>query len=201
MTDLSPSELEQAQTAVFVLIGKCILNLQLYEQALKNLLPHFEVSSRGPTPEQQREKLAKLPMGSLIKLFLEKTADFDDEAEEPKLSVGQDVVVRSRFRIPMNAEQAKHVCNDLTDLLQQRNFLVHHFRSEFSFTTESGFVTAKVYLDRLNERAKTAVTQIGEIGKSLNESRALLASLLMSPEVAQLIDEMGGSTTYPDGAK
>jgi hypothetical protein len=190
MTNLPPDELERAQTAVFVLIGKCILNLQLYEQALKNLLPHFDVSSNGPTPEQQREKLALQTLGVLIRQLLEKTAEFDEEPEEPKLLPGQTTAFRSRFRIPMNAEQAKQACDDLTDLLQKRNFLVHHFRSEFRLSTESGCLAAKAYLDNLNEQAKRVVTQINEIGNELKERRTLLASFLMSPEAIQLIDEM-----------
>ncbi|MEK1943425.1 MAG: hypothetical protein AAAB16_23895 [Pseudomonas sp.] len=189
MTNLLPNELEQAQTAVFVLIGKCILNLQLYEQALKNLLPYFEVSNDGPTPEQQREKLAKLTLGSLIRQLIKRAADFDEDAEEPKRSVTNSIVIRTRFRIPVDAKEAKQLYQNLDELLHKRNFLVHHFRSEHSLKTDSGCRAAKTYLDGLYEQTKTAIAQIDGIGRELKSSTASLIKFLGSDEAAHLIEE------------
>lgn len=189
MTDLSPASLEHTQSEVFVLIGKCVLNLQLYEQALKNLLPAFEVSSDGPTPEQKREKLAKLPLGSLIRLLLDHTAEFDEEAEDPKPFAGSNVAFRSRFRLPVNAEGAEQLCKDLAELLLKRNFLIHHFRSEYDLKTESGCLAAKAYLEDLNQQAKSAIEQKDEIAKRLKSSAELLSRFLASDEAMQIIEE------------
>ena len=184
---------EHLQQKVFVCIARCLLNLQLYEQSLKKLIPSYEVMTYGPSHDEKVEALSGSTLGILIKhltstlLTTERIQQRNESQQEPpepeKLSA------RTTFCVVYTDEDHQKLCSTLTDLVAKRNFLVHHFQTEFDLKSHNGCKTALSYLEDLNSLVKNQINELKVFADAMAAGSQKLAEFLNSPEAIRLIDE------------
>jgi hypothetical protein len=199
MTEQTNSALDQVRNDVFVLIGKCMLNLQLYERRLKRLLPHFEFSSDGPTIEQQTEKFSKMTLGGLVGQLVEKAYEYEAKKERP-LPPDSTMRFTTRFSLGADVSEVEQIKNDLTDLVAKRNLLIHHFRDYYELQSEDNCLEAKTFLDSLNAEAKRSVLHIDAIADRIDDSRRRLAEYFASEEGQAFFNQVMEALEKPDCA-
>jgi len=184
---------EHLQQKVFVCIARCLLNLQHYEQSLKKLIPRYEVMSYGPSLNEKIEALSGSTLGSLIKQ-LTSTLLTTEQIQQRNESLRENpepekVSFRTTIARVYTDEDHQKLCLPLTDLVTKRNFLVHHFQSEFDLKSHDGCKTALSYLEDLNSLVKNQINELKILADDIVASSQQAVEFLNSPEAIRLIDE------------
>jgi hypothetical protein len=173
----------KAQEKVFIKIGKCLLNLQLFEQGLKEFLPatDFVLRSEGPLQTVNYEK-------SMLGLLIEDLKNFlttsEKESAAPsdtdtKLPPSEGPQMRIAVKIGLSEEAYSEAIKELTNLLAQRNELVHHFTEQFSLASIESCRSAVIYLDELNSKTRNLIDKL----KYWDERRVETIRQALSPEM------------------
>lgn len=177
----------KAQEKVFIKVGKCLLNVQLFELSLKKFLPMTDFILR-PEGLLQTVNHEKLMLGLLIeslKRFLttdekESAAPSDTDSKLPSPERGQ---MRLAVKIGLSEEAYSEVIKELTTLLAQRNELVHHFREKFPLDSIVSCQSAVIYLDELNSKVRNFLEKL----KSWDEFRVEATRYALSPEIVHSV--------------
>lgn len=173
----------KAQEKVFIKVGKCLLNLQLFELRLKNFLPttDFILRTEGPLQTVNHEKLMLGLLIEGLKSFLttdekESAAPSDTDSTLPNPEGSQ---MRISVKIGLSEEAYSDTIKELATLLTQRNEMVHHFREKFSLDSIVSCQSAVIYLDELNSKVRNFLEQL----KSWDERRVEITRQGLSPEI------------------
>jgi hypothetical protein len=146
-------------------LGRSMLQFQLYEQLLKALLVHLEVSGTVDTlpgeREKRAEKLKLVTLGNLVasaSRSLIRTSPLEDL---PDPAVPPDKIhVHMRINLEVNPNEAALIEADLRRLVELRNGLVHHLIERFDVFSIEGCHAASAYLDECYVTIKAGYTQL-----------------------------------------
>jgi uncharacterized protein with GYD domain len=125
-------ELQTLQREVQRMLGRCLLRLQQYEQLMKAIVAHHEISASGsPLESNQAERIADAAnktLGTLVGALLGTyvTSGDQDEVAEPD-APDNIISFKMKMSLRMSAEDFDKTQNDLKELVLLRNNLVHHF--------------------------------------------------------------------------
>lgn len=177
----------KAQEKVFIRIGKCLLNLQLFELRLKRFLPttDFILRTEGLLQTANHEKLMLGLLVEGLKNFLttdekESAAPSDTDSTLPSSEGFQ---MRLAVKIGLSEDAYSEAIKELTTLLAQRNELVHHFRDKFSLNCIENCQSAVIYLDDLNSKAINLLEKL----TTWDERRVEATRYALSPEILRSV--------------
>lgn len=188
MTASTDQMLEHLRQKVFALIGKCILNLQLYEHRLKALLPALEITI-SPEGKLAQRDLSMSTLGGLIGEFTSKAISPEGstpEEQEPKLDGKPSFLIKARFGTSYPQERYERIREDLATLLEQRNFLVHHFQAKYPLADSKDCQAAEAFLQELNRRALNSLSELKGYSGGLSFIQAAMADPNVSCRVFQV---------------
>ena len=136
-------ELQTLQREVQRMLGRCLLRLQQYEQLMKAIVAHHEISASGsPLESNQAERIADAAnktLGTLVGTLLGTyvTSGEQDEVAEPD-TPDNIISFKMKMSLRMSAEDFDTTQNDLKELVLLRNNLVHHFIDQHDLWSQDG---------------------------------------------------------------
>jgi hypothetical protein len=205
----SPSQDQDAlmamQREVQRKFGRVVLILQQYERLVKGLVADKDLA--GPISELQQIKekqlkaVAKKTLGQVVgdltgSIMASSAAeDESSEAEPPRVEPGLPWIKVS-FRMEMREADFKYSHRKLSDLVDLRNELVHHFLERHDIWSGPGCQIALDYLEECNKQVETHYEELRNWAKHVVEAREKSASILCSPEFQDFFIH----GIYPGGA-
>ncbi len=173
-------------------LGRCLLRLQQLERLLKHLNAHSELSGTVDTLESNRDakvrEIASQTLGQLVRAFTSSSLTLAGEADAQSVDeptpakLDGKVWMRFRYSVELSAENYARVVQDLLELRDLRNELVHHLIERFNLWVPGGCDKAAVYLDDAYERIDQQYRQVAQWATNANETRRLSASFTASAE-------------------
>ncbi|GEM_PF-2055784 len=179
---------DASREKIAMLYGKCALNFQYYELALKKLLPRLDrtVVLLG---EEAEQIAAKGTLGLLITAFREVAFSFEGqrqrETREPGPEKEPRLSIRHRFTQVFETEEhyAAQVAS-LEDLVRKRNYLVHHFLEDFDVYEEKGCLKAEQFLENLLLQTIEWLNELKAFNTIVNQASRELARRMADPNVS-----------------
>jgi len=176
--------------------GRNLLRLQQYEKLVKILVAEQTLSgnvndlgnARSLRHETVANKTLGQVVGDLVGNFIApaKTTtdsiDNDEDECDPTLPFFQ-----ANFRIEFSEENFKRTKQNLTNLVDLRNELVHHFLDKHDLMTEPGCLAADAYLDECFKQIDAYWIELQQWAKHSDDLRTQLASYMKTPEFRDFI--------------
>lgn len=156
---MSDSPNTQMQEAVQRLIGRCILQVQEYERAMKAILVQHMQAGTEEALETQRAaraaKFAEMPLGGLVNALFE--TYIVPEGNDGALTVDDDaptdrVSISIRHGLVMEPQQLDQTRAAIKEMVAMRNELVHCLIDKFDLSNESGCAAAIEHLEHCRDR-------------------------------------------------
>lgn len=162
--------------------GRCALNLQTYERALKVFLGaadrEMTVDEAG-RPVSRDNRHAGRSLGALIHDLLD---HFLEAGDSTVPGVVADVPqVRFRFVLGLDADRQQALQSDLEALVDGRNRLVHHLSGEHDLRSEEGRRAAIRWIGEVNERTKAALTRLNHWMEGMQRAHETMSAFVSSP--------------------
>lgn len=207
----SPPTIEDAlptlQREIERKLGRCMIRLQQYERSIKAVVANMTVE--GP-PEQlhamyeqqvacARTKTLGTLVGMLTGSYLSVVASPGQPAPEnteADANSPNKAWLRMSFGMAMPPERHAQTKLALTELVDMRNDLVHHFLDRFNLGQESGCRAADTHLDACFERIKCHLQDITAWVTGYEQARAMMVSFMQSQQFEDAFMHGIG----PDGA-
>lgn len=171
-------------------LGRCLLRLQQYERLLKTIAAHQEIE--GPAERLQgirdgkAHELSGKTLGHLVGLLtgsylsVESSEVADSTAGETRGDVPATGWFRIRSSISMSPEVHAETVQQLRELVNLRNELVHHLIERFDVWTLAGCRDAVSHLDAAYLKIDAHYASLANWAKSMQEAHALTASFFAS---------------------
>lgn len=193
-------------------LGRCLIRIQQYELLLKEILAKREVSAiLGKENLQIAEPpsaAATMTMGQLVGELTDKYFQptllasgqihpdkSSDDAEHP---AGW---ARVRMSVSMPPDTHAQLTDELQELVDLRNDLVHHFVEGQDLVSEEGCIAADMYLQDCYAEIDRHLVSLQDWAASSNEARRSMAAFMASPEFqAFLLAELSPSTSQREAA-
>lgn len=198
---MDPMELTVAQEDVYLLLGRCMVQAQVLELALKRLLAYRSIG--GTTVEEIERQLDKNfsdyktnTLGTLVKVLLQAFL-MPDGTEHPELTEPDNLTEPFfcfRFGIQMAPDQLADLSQSLGVLVTVRNDLVHHLVERYPLRTVEGCRQAKDHLKCFASMLDTHRTQFHHWLSSWRDSAKAVSEFTQSEEFENLLDGI-----RPDG--
>lgn len=166
-----PQSKSVARERVATLVGKCLLNFQLYEVRLKRIAPLIELSVTESDLDLRRCSTDTL--GMLVKEFSAKALVLKGQ-DEPEEKLGLTIRHRQSF---FNKDDYDKRISSLAELVRERNYLVHHFYEDYDLSNVESCNEAEKYLDRI----------LGQTNEWLDEQKQFMASMAALMELSTQI--------------
>src|SRR6218665_768353 len=121
--------LTMQQREVQRLLGRCLLRLQQYEELMKDIPSHSQISPvRSPLGSDQEQRIAdpaSKPLGTLVGTLLGSYVS-TDEAEAASESDARDDIIsfKVKMNLRMSVEEYDRTQNELKELVLLRNNVV-----------------------------------------------------------------------------
>jgi hypothetical protein len=175
------------------LLGRCLLRLQQYEQLIKLIVAHHELS--GPAHALTDIRAAKVAgvanksLGMMVKQLLGSYVVDESKDEEEMLTDGpQDVIsIGLRMNLVLSAEDYGRTRNDLQDLVSLRNQLVHHFIEQHDLWTPEGCRSACDELTAAYRRIDGCFEQLRSWAEHMEQARRLAAEFTQSDAFREFV--------------
>lgn len=165
-------------------IGRCILRLQQYELLMKRLIAHHEFAGYIEDMEainetRERKFNEKKTLGCLLKdikgSFLRENDASIEAVESHECDADPTRAHFSyRFSFELNPDTLNKTKEDLDQLLDLRNFLVHGFLAKFDLKNTLARTEAEKYLDDAFELINTRYLELCDWVESLNVAAATI---------------------------
>jgi hypothetical protein len=190
--------LATAQREVQRKLGRCMLRLQQVERLLKALVPHISLEGEIKHLQSIQEKqivcaktktlggLVSMLTGELLSPALSDAELSDDDPDDVD-DVGELGWIKHRHRISMSADDYEKTRMALTNLVDMRNGLVHHFLERFDIGLVSDCHKADAYLDECYAQIDSQLASMQHWTKSMRESIKLTAAYMASQEFADAL--------------
>mgnify|MGYP003135989556 CR=1 FL=1 len=192
MSDQCDTRTEELRTQVFDLMGRCVLNLQRYELAMKGFL---SLSVLGGNTETWKTNLLKRQshyssktLGQLIGDFtgsyLLREGDTDPDSATNDALIPEPMLPEFETRIGLNVNQDEYqtLLDDLAYLVATRNELVHHFLERFPLDDQDSCQQAIDYLETVREMLKSHMERLQSWDQARVRGMSALKDFLRSPE-------------------
>lgn len=177
-----------AQEQVFAKLGKCLWNLQLFEQALKSFLPETDITA-GPKGRFLEADYQRSVLGILIEQMKRTLTTAERESAETSNNDAKarpyagKPQIRIRTKIGLSEEAYSEGIDELNELLVRRNELVHHLTEKFDLSSIKNCKSAVVYLDAVNSKTSNIMKML----KTWDEIRMHGAQKISTPEFARYL--------------
>ena len=187
MTVTADDEAKVRQRDVQRLLGRCMLKLQLYERLIKAVVAHQELS--GPVRDFEAiraarvESVARKTLGTLVGEFLGSSLVSGEPKDVPDPKVDSSVdppSVSMRIVLSLSEEDFFQAEEDLKDLVQLRNDLVHHFINQHDLWSVAGCRGAQEYLIAADERIDRSYARLREWAGDIDKGRQHMLEMIQS---------------------
>lgn len=204
MTRSSDEELRIHQREVQRLFGQCLLRLQAYEQAMKAVLAHHDISwSAEPLDKNQAARGAEIggrTLGALVNNLLESFLTTDEKAKSAKAmpdraADGMGCGFQTRIQLGLTDDDFARVESGLRDLVLMRNNLAHHFLEQHDLDSLDGCQKAEAALLADSDRIKPHFYQLRQWAEELEGTRLRAAEVFKSGTVHDFI--VDGTIPWP----
>ena len=185
-------ELQTLQREVQRMLGRCLLRLQQYEQLMKAIVAHHEISASGsPLESNQAERIADAAnktLGTLVGALLGTyvTSGDQDEVAEPD-APDNIISFKMKMSLRMSAEDFDKTQNDLKELVLLRNNLVHHFIDQHDLWSLDGCRGAQESLVAAYSRVDQHFEQLRGWAEHMDQARRLAAEFAQSDAFRDLV--------------
>jgi hypothetical protein len=189
MTTFDDEDLRTHQREVQRLLGRCMLRLQQYEQLIKAMVAHSEVS--GPILELERARAARIDgtarktLGTLVGDLLGRyvVADKNGPIEDRPINSPENV---NWFAMQVSVglsdadfAQAEH---ELGEMVGLRNNLVHHFIEQHDMSSVDGCRRAQGALVIAYSRINQNLAQLREWAEEMKKVQLAMSDVMQSAE-------------------
>lgn len=197
MCEADGASFDELQREIQRKMGICILHLQQYERLAKYLAAHHKLSGiSSELAVNQAKRISEFSRKTLGPVVDELKDSLLTSASSPVKQSEQDSGThhtseddQAGFHFSQNYSKDRYdqISRDLTEFVEIRNDLVHHFIERFDLLSEEGCSNARAYLDKCNSLIQARHFQLVEWFKSMERGRAMMASFLTSPVAQNLI--------------
>lgn len=166
---MADQDLKAEQEEVNRLMGRCVLRLQQYELQLKSIIAHHDVSASLKHLEENRAvssvDMSRQTLGALIKTFLGSVLVSRDPAamDECEDEAGTaSPTFRRTVRLETTEEHLSRTEQELRELVQIRNDLIHHFMERHDLWSLDGCPIAREELGATCDRIGADLVRLRE---------------------------------------
>ncbi|MCW5260647.1 hypothetical protein D5045_10605 [Verminephrobacter eiseniae] len=197
--------LTMQQREVQRLLGRCLLRLQQYEELMKAIVAHHEISAAGsPLASDQEQRIADAAsktLGTLVGTLLGSYVT-TDEAEAASESDARDDIIsfKVKMNLRMSVEDYDRTKNELKELVLLRNNLVHHFIDQHDLWSLDGCRGAHDTLTAAYVRIDQHFEQLRGWAEHMDQARRLMAEFAQSDTFHDLVIHgiaQDGSVDWP----
>lgn len=147
--------IEEARNLVLQKFGRNLVNLQKLELLLKHLLATNRLDGTATQIEQsvkrRTEKVSRMTLGQVIQELA--TTLFDNaELAQHQPEHSAEIRIGAKFTLGGGPEAAQKWKDDLSEILNERNQLVHHMFAGFNPDSVENCHAIELELDRQRER-------------------------------------------------
>lgn len=172
-------------------LGRCLIRLQQYEKLMKAIVVEHHIA--GPASklanikENRGEEVSKkslgLVVGQLTESFLATpTPEASIEKEGEDLCTSTEPWFKFGFRIEMSEQNFENAKDKLTELVNLRNQLVHHFLDDHEIWTEAGRLAAEAYLDDRFAKIEAHFAELRDWANHLVDASTHMANFMRTKE-------------------
>lgn len=186
--------LELPQREVQRLLGRCLLQLQQCERLMKALVADHEISGTAQTLETARAtRIASTSgdtLGTLVRKLLGSyiVSDEDGAPGEEATNISEEVgSVSMRMHLEVSDADFTRTANELRELVDMRNNLVHHFTEQYDLFSLEGCTAAQDALIAAGNRIDQYYDQLREWAEHLQQTRRHMLEVLLSEEGQKLL--------------
>jgi hypothetical protein len=193
-------------------LGRCLIRIQQYEMLLKEMVAKREVSEfLGSTPAQFVESSSDAATKTLGQLVGELTGKYfqptllESGQTQPEDSSDADAHpagwARVRMSVSMPPDAHAKLTEELQELVDLRNDLVHHFFEGQDLSSEVGCIAADMYLEDCYSEIDRHLVSLRVWAASSNEATRAMAAFMESPEYREfLMAELSPSISQREAA-
>lgn len=182
MIKLDNEDLPTLQREVQRLLGRCLLRVQQYEQLIKAMVAHHQVS--GPICNLESIRVAQVDatagktlgtlVGDLIGSYV--AADEIDPPEDTTINSPENVNwYAMQMTLSLPGEEFAQVERELRELVQLRNDLVHHFINQHDLWSSDGCRAAQDALVISYDRIDQHFRQLREWAEDMENMRQAMS--------------------------
>ena len=185
-------ELQTLQREVQRMLGRCLLRLQQYEQLMKAIVAHHELSASGSLLESNQAQriadAASKTLGTLVGTLLGTCVASDEQEEVAEPDLPNNIIsVKMKMSLRMSAEDFDRTQNDLKELVLLRNNLVHHFIDQHDLWSQDGCRGAQESLVAAYSRIDEHFEQLRGWAEHMDQARRLAAEFAQSDAFHDLV--------------
>lgn len=177
--------LKDAVNEVLRKIGRNLMLFQQLEYQLKYIVANGNISGYASQLKEKQLKQATSvntkTMGQLISHYIENVYSVPDESTDESEDV-KEAHISFSFRLETGAADYDLVKDNLTQLLSERNELVHHLRPLFDPESLESCQKIDHKLEKQSDKIRQEIKNVGAIVTSLHEGRRQLSEFLSSDE-------------------
>ena len=185
-------ELQTLQREVQRMLGRCLLRLQQYEQLMKAIVAHHEISGSGsPLESNQAERIADAAnktLGTLVGTLLGTYVTSGEQEDVAEPDAPDNIIsFKMKMSLRMSAEDFDTTQNDLKELVLLRNNLVHHFIDQHDLWSLDGCRSAQESLVAAYSRVDQHFEQLRGWAEHMDQARRLAAEFAQSDAFRDLV--------------
>ena len=191
-TTPADEDLPTLQHKVQGMMGRCIIRLQQYEQLMKAVVAHHEISASGsPLKSDLDGRIADAggkTLGTLVGTLLETYIVCSEQEIAAKPDPRDDKPsVKMNAQLPMRAKDFDKAQNDLKELVVLRNNLVHHFVEQHDLRHLNGCRGAQQFLEATYQLINRHYTQLRGWAEEMVRSKRVMAKFIQSDVFHDLV--------------
>ena len=168
-----------------ILIGKNILLLQEIEQLLKFIIYHESGKGLEKDLKKRKKNIDAMPLGKLLN---KKMTDRHNSTIDPEITPLNETYVSYSFTLGKTDISILKKSVE-TDVLEERNILVHKFLIENDLTNDIGIAKAKKFLTEQHEKITKQKLPLVESRDALIKVGSTLNNFLNSQAYADFLKQ------------
>ncbi|CAN7286102.1 OST-HTH/LOTUS domain-containing protein [Pseudoxanthomonas sp. LjRoot127] len=175
-------------------LGCCLIRLQQYEHAVKELVALHDIALGSGQIEgsldSRRDMVANKTLGQVVGSLFDNhivPEGFEDASSDDELVSLGGIAVRMKFRLQLSRTDYETAKKDIADLVHLRNRLVHQFIQQFDLWTAAGCEAALADLEVSSRRIETCISQLQIWREWLDQSLQNAAAFVRSDEFQNAI--------------
>lgn len=190
-----PENVTTLQREVQRKLGRNLLHLQQFENLVKRLVAEQSIAGTlndlDNVLASQHETVANKTLGQVVgnlvgNFIVPATSTTDHEDNDEEVRDSTQLWMRTSFHIKFSENDFKRTKQNLAELVDLRNDLVHHFLEKHDLQTESDCQVADSYLDDFFKQIDAHFIELQQWAKHYVDSRAAMAKYIDTPEFSDL---------------
>ena len=169
-------ELQEHRKEVIYKVGRNLLRFQQMEKLLKYLVSHGTMSGHQSELlskfDRRKQSVSKSTLGMNVGEFLS-----DAESTPPPENLTE-----AHFEFNFDFEIEEEMKSKIEYLVEERNYLVHHFLEDIDTETLASWEAASDRLDQQEEKLQEATDYLRRLAEALSEGRRAIADHMLTEE-------------------